>query len=76
MSSKLLNPLSIQLGQTVSGKQINDWCKYQIENCGSHVRYAKFLLTKNYRDDRTYMKIYKVETAGYTRSHTIVFCKA
>lgn len=36
----MLNPLSLQIGQTCTGKQINDWCRYQIENNGSHYTVA------------------------------------
>ena len=71
----MTNPLSLQLGQEISGKDINEWCKDQIENHGSHEKYANFLLKKNYRDDQLYKKIYKTETAGCPRAHTIVFCR-
>lgn len=60
----MLNPLSLQIGQTCSGKEINDWCRYQIENNGSHYKDAVRLLKKNYKNDRTYCKSYKIETGG------------
>ena len=43
----MLNPLSLQMGQTCSGKEINDWCNYQINNNGSHYKDAVKLLKKN-----------------------------
>ena len=52
----MLNPLSLQMGQTCSGKEINDWCNYQINNNGSHYKDAIRLLKKNFRDDREYYK--------------------
>lgn len=58
----MLNPLSLQIGQTCSGKEINDWCRYQIENNGSHYKDAARLLKKNYKNDRIYCKSYKIET--------------
>ena len=50
----MLNPLSLMIGQTISGKEINDWCKDQIINNKSHQKIAKFLLSKGYKDDRVY----------------------
>lgn len=69
----MLNPLSLQLGQSITGKEINDWCRDQIENNKSHRKQAEFLLTKHYRDDRIYYKSYKVETAGGVKPYVIVF---
>lgn len=40
----MLNPLSLQMGQTCSGKEINNWCRYQVENNGSHYKDAVRLL--------------------------------
>ena len=60
----MLNPLSLQMGQTCSGKEINNWCRYQIENNGSHYKDAVRLFKKNYRNDRIYCKSYKIETGG------------
>ena len=72
----MLNPLSLQLGQRVSGKEINDWCQDQIENEGSHIRDAKRLMAKNYRDDVIYRLIWKDETSGSPMGHTILFQRA
>ena len=71
----MLNPLSLQLGQKITGKEINDWCRDQIENNRSkfHRKYAEFFLSKHYRDDRIYYKSYKAETAGGVKSYVIVF---
>lgn len=69
----MLNPLSVQYGQCISGKEINDWCHDQIENNGSHVRDAKRLLAKNYCDDLMYCLSWKVETSGVPMRHTIEF---
>ena len=51
-----LNPLSIEFGQCLDGHYINEWCKDQIENEGSHIKEAKRLLSKGYKDDKTYIK--------------------
>ena len=50
----MLNILSIQNGQWVTGKEINDWCRVQIENSTSHAKDAARLLKKTYRDDAVY----------------------
>ncbi len=71
----LKNPLSIQLGQYIRGQEINDWCKYQIMNGGSHYKYAKFLLSKKYKNNVWYKKIYKDETSSTPNFYTIVFQK-
>lgn len=71
----MLNPLSLQIGQTCSGKEINDWCRYQIENNGSHYKDAVRLLKKNYRNDREYYKTIKVKTAGVGEPDIIEFRK-
>ena len=69
----MLNPLSLQVGQRITGKEINDWCRDQIENNKSHRKQAEFFLTKHYRDDRIYYKTYKAETAGGVKPYVIVF---
>ena len=69
----MLNPLSLQLNQTCTGKQINDWCRYQVENNGSHYKDAVRLLKKNYKDDRTYCKSIKAKTAGCSEADVIEF---
>lgn len=69
----MLNPLSLQLGQKITGKEINDWCYDQIENNKSHRKQAEFFLTKHYKDDRMYYKTYKAETAGGVKPYVIVF---
>lgn len=71
----MLNPLSLQMGQTCSGKEINDWCNYQIKNNGSHYKDAVRLLKKNYKDDRTYCKSIKAKTAGCGEPDIIEFRK-
>ena len=71
----MLNPLSLQMGQTCSGKEINDWCNYQIKNNGSHYKDAVRLLKKNFRDDRTYCKSIKAKTAGCGEHDVIEFRK-
>jgi hypothetical protein len=71
----MLNPLSLQVGQEITGKEINDWCLYQIKNNGSHYKQAKYLLTKNYKDDRVYCKSYKIETSGSAQPYIIEFNK-
>ena len=71
----MLNPLSLQMGQTCSGKEINDWCNYQIKNNGSHYKDAVRLLKKNFRDDRKYYKTIKVKTAGCGEHDIIEFRK-
>ena len=71
----MLNPLSLQMGQTCSGKEINDWCNYQIKNNGSHYKDAVRLLKKNFRDDRKYYKTIKVKTAGCGEHDVIEFRK-
>lgn len=50
------NPLSIELGQCISGYYINDWCRDQIRNEGSHIKEAKHLLSKGYKGDKLYIK--------------------
>ena len=72
----MLNPLSVQYGQVVSGKDINDWCNHQIANNGSHIRDARRLIAKNYRDDVMYRLVWKAETAGCPAGHTILFERA
>lgn len=69
----MLNPLSVQYGQVVSGKEINDWCRIQIEKNGSHVKDALRLSKKNYKDDVMYRLVWKAETAGCPLGHTILF---
>lgn len=69
----MLNPLSLQMGQTCSGKEINDWCNYQINNNGSHYKDAAKLLKKNFKDNREYYKTIKVKTAGVGESDIIEF---
>lgn len=71
----MLNPLSLQMGQTCSGKEINDWCNYQIKNNGSHYKDAVRLLKKNFRDDRKYYKTIKAKTAGCGEHDVIEFRK-
>ena len=71
----MLNPLSIRIGQKISGKEINDWCLDQINNHGSHYKDAAFLLTKHYNNDTIYIKTYKVETSGSDKPHIIIFKK-
>lgn len=71
----MLNPLSLQMGQTCSGKEINDWCNYQINNNGSHYKDAVRLLKKNFRDDREYYKTIKAKTAGCGEHDVIEFRK-
>ena len=72
----MLNPLSVQYGQEVSGKDINEWCRDQIENNGSHLKDAKRLMSKHYRDDVMYRLVWKAETAGCPIGHTILFERA
>lgn len=50
------NPLSIEYGDCLDGHYINEWCKDQIENGGSHIKEAKRLLSKGYKDDKFYIK--------------------
>lgn len=69
----MLNPLSLQMGQTCFGKEINDWCNYQIKNNGSHYKDAVRLLKKNYKDDRMYCKTIKAKTAGCGEGDVIEF---
>ena len=69
----MLNPLSLQMVQTCSGKEINDWCNYQINNNGSHYKDAAKLLKKNFKDDRKYYKTIKVKTAGVGEPDIIEF---
>lgn len=71
----MLNPLSLQFDQTCTGKQINDWCRYQIENNGSHYKDAIRLLKKNFKDDRTYYKTIKAKTAGCGEADVIEFAR-
>ena len=71
----MLNPLSLQIGQTCSGKEINNWCHHQIENNGSHYKDAVRLLKKNYKDDRIYCKSIKAKTAGLGEPDIIEFRK-
>ena len=69
----MLNPRSLQIGQTCSGKEINNRCHYQIENNGSHYKDAVRLLKKNYKNDRKYYKTIKAKTAGSGESDVIEF---
>ncbi|MBP3226729.1 MAG: hypothetical protein J6M08_07410 [Methanobrevibacter sp.] len=69
----MLNPLSLQMGQTCSGKEINNWCRYQVENNGSHYKDAVRLLKKNFKDDRIYYKTIKAKTAGCGEADVIEF---
>jgi hypothetical protein len=69
----MINPLSLQLGQIISGKEINDWCEFQIETDGSHVKDAFRLKWKYYRNDRLYKKIYKIETGHPWQGCQILF---
>ena len=71
----MLNPLSIEVGQKITGREINEWCKDQIKNQKSHRRQAEYLLSKNYKDERTYCKGLKVETGGGIKPHVIIFEK-
>lgn len=71
----MLNPLSLQMGQTCSGKEINNWCRYQVENNGSHYKDAVRLLKKNFKDDRTYYKTIKAKTAGCGEADVIEFAR-
>lgn len=69
----IINPLSIQNGQTISGKEINEWCKDQILNNKSHARDARRLLEKHYQDDRFYMATFKIETGCGDKPHVRIF---
>ena len=69
----MLNPLSLQLGQKITGKEINDWCLDQIRNHGSHYKEAKRLLLKDYNNDRVYRKTLKIETGGGVKPHLVLF---
>lgn len=51
----LLNIMSIQNGQVVSGATINEWCHAQIDNATSHEKEAERLLKKQYNDDVFYI---------------------
>ena len=57
----MLNPLSLQIGQTCSGKEINDWCRYQIENNGSHYKDAVRLLKRIIRMIENIIKLLKLK---------------
>ncbi len=49
------NILSYCKGSTFTGKEITDWCKYQIENNTSHIKEAKRLYPHyNLKPDRIY----------------------
>lgn len=72
---ELINPLSIQNGQTISGKEINDWCADQIINHKSHEKDAMRLKRKNYRDDRMYTATFKIETSCSDKQHERIFSK-
>ena len=49
------NILSYKLGSTFTGKEIMDWCKYQIETKSSHLREAKRLYFHyNFNPNRMY----------------------
>jgi hypothetical protein len=58
----MVNPLSIQIGQKITGKEINSWCYDQIFNDKSHKKDAQRLLNKNYNDQTVYRKSYGVGT--------------
>lgn len=60
----MINPLSIQFGQIISGKDINEWSEYQINTNDSHIKDAFRLKKKEYKNERLYVKTYKIETAG------------
>lgn len=51
----MLNIMSLQNGQWVSGKGINDWCREQIDGNLSHAKEAARLMKKRYRDDAVYV---------------------
>ena len=72
----MINPLSIQFYQDILGKDINNWCEYQININGSHKKDAIRLKKKSYKNDRIYHKIYKIETAGIPHGRTILFAKS
>ena len=43
----MLNPFSMYYGQACTGKEINDWCCYQIENNTLYYKEAVRLLKKS-----------------------------
>jgi len=52
----MLNPLSLQPGQVIMGRAINEWCIDQINGNGSHKREAERLLEHfTFIDDRKYI---------------------
>lgn len=55
MKITMVNILSIQNGQWITGKEINDWCRIQIEGNTSHAKEAARLMKKRYRDDAVYV---------------------
>ena len=70
----MLNPLSIQSNQFISGKDINDWCRHQIENQGFHFKDACRLIEQGYKDDRLYRKAYKQKNVS-TDKDVIIFIR-
>ena len=54
-----MNPTSYQPGARFTGKQLNDWCKDQVDNHRSHEKIAKKLwLHFVFKDNRVYELTY------------------
>lgn len=51
------NILSYKIGSAFSGKEIKDWCRYQIENKGSHFKEAKRLFQHYALDDTNFYEL-------------------
>lgn len=56
-----------------TGKQINDWCKEQVNHGTSRWREARRLLRKNYKDDRLYISRLTSKNSGCGSGYTLVF---
>ena len=71
----MVNVMSLEPGHKVKGKEINDWCMDQILHNGSHLREARRLFIKNYRDETTYEAVRIPANSGVNASNVLVFKK-
>lgn len=69
-----MNVLSVHGSNHVfTGKEINDWCRDQVNHGTARMREARRLLRKNYRDDRLYSPIWCDRNSGSGSGQMIVF---
>jgi len=67
------NPLSYTNQAFFTGKEINEWCRAQLNKTSARAREARRLLSKNYKDDRIYQIDRTSHDSGCNAPLMIVF---